>query len=568
LLGLATAASFLAAAMFIALAYLLSEVVNGVFIEQQTLADVLPWLYGMLALLLIRGCAIWGREVLAQRSASTLKDNLRRHLSGRLIQLGPIYTRAERSGELVNTVVEGIESLDEYISQYLPTKALAVLVPALVFLVVLILDPWTTLVYLVAGPMMLLILALIGGRAKAITERRFLEMSWMSAFFLDILQGLPTLKMFGRSREQAENIREISDQYGNTTMEVLRTAFQSSLVMEWAATAATAMVALEVSLRLMNGSLPFTIALTVLLLTPEFFLPMRQFALRFHSGTAGKAAADRIYTILDSQPKTKKPFSTIDQIRLPKRFDIRFDRVSYAYEDGDRPALQGFSIELAHGHRLALVGPTGAGKTTVTQLLLRFADPDSGRITVGGVPLETVDSNSWRKQIAWVPQLPHLFHGSIADNIRLARPEADLEEIVAASRAAHAHDFITALPQGYHNPVGERGARLSGGQLQRIALARAFLKNAPFLILDEPTSHLDQQSEDHIREALGLLIEGRTVLTIAHRLEFASDADKIVVMEQGRAVEIGSHNELLAKNGAYGRMVASKKGPSDIRGIA
>ena len=556
-LVLASFAGTIAALTVIVLAYYLSDVFSRVFIGNESLRDVTPYILVMLGLLFVRGASIWGREIFAQRSATLLKSDLRRRLSNHLFLLGPIYTRAERSGELVNTIVEGAESLDQYISQYLPTMALAVIVPIMVFVAVLILDPWSTLVLLVAGPMMLLILALIGGRAKTITERRFLEMSWMSAFFLDILQGLPTLKMFGRERDQAENIREISDHYGSTTMEILHTAFQSSLVMEWAATAATAMVALEVSLRLMSGNLSFTVALAVLLLTPEFFLPIRQYALKFHAGTAGKAAADRIYAILDTQSVEKPRLGESGQVVQPERFNIRFDEVGFAYEDGERPALRDFSMELSQGQTLALVGPTGAGKTTVSQLLLRIAVPDMGKITVGGIPLETIDRESWHGMVAWVPQIPHLFHGSITDNIRLARPGASHDEIVKASIAAHAHAFIDSLPQGYNTQMGERGARLSGGQRQRVAIARAFLKDSPILILDEPTSHLDRKSEQYLRASLAQLVQDRTVLIIAHRLDLAASADRIVVMDKGRVVETGSHMALLNLHGVYSQLAAS-----------
>ena len=310
----------------------------------------------------------------------------------------------------------------------------------------------------------------------------------MSAFFLDILRGLETLKAFGRSREQIDNIREISQRYGNTTMEVLRTAFQTSLVLEWGGTIATALVAVEVSLRLMNGSLPFNRAFAVLIITPEFFLPLRQLAIKYHAGTAGKAAAERIFTILDALPKRTK--SQVVRSLPPTSMDIRFERVSFAYADGDRPALQDCSFRITDQSTFALVGPTGAGKTTVASLLLRFIEQDAGSITVGGVPLEEIDLAVWRSQVAWVPQNPHLFHGSIAENIRLARPEASAAEMIAAAKAATLDDYIQSLPQGYETPVGEEGARLSGGQRQRLAIARAFLKDAPLLILDEATSQL------------------------------------------------------------------------------
>src|SRR5690606_3408461 len=257
LLYAATAAGFVAGAMLVVQAWLLSLVVDGVFLRGQTLADVFPLLGLLLACLLVRGAAIYAETVLAQAAASRTKQALRQALTARLIAIGPIALRGERTGELVSVAGEGVETLDAYITQYLPARYLAFLLPAFILLVVLFLDPWPTLVLLFAAPMLILMLAFIGGRAKTLTERRFLELRWMSAFFLDLLQGLTTLKLFGRSREQAETIEEVSRQYGKTTMEVLATAFQSSLVMEWAATAATALVALEVSYRLMGGSLAF-----------------------------------------------------------------------------------------------------------------------------------------------------------------------------------------------------------------------------------------------------------------------------------------------------------------------
>ena len=259
--------------------------------------------------LALRAALLGGNEWLAQRAANRLKGGLRTRFTAHLVALGPAFTSGERSGELVNSALGGIEALDGYVAQFIPARALAALVPALVFLVILWIDPLTTLVLLFAGPVVVLLMALIGGRTRELTERRFADMRWMSAHFLDMLQGLPTLKAFGRSREQATTIAAISKRFGSATMEVLTTAFQTSLVMEWAATAATALVALEVSLRLMADALAFERALAVLLLTPEFFLPLRQLALAYHAGAAGKTAAARIFAVLD-QPITLAPIAT------------------------------------------------------------------------------------------------------------------------------------------------------------------------------------------------------------------------------------------------------------------
>ena len=392
----------------------------------------------------------------------------------------------------------------------------------------------------------------------------------MSAFFLDMLQGLTTLKLFGRSREQAGNIQEISSQYGKTTMEVLRTAFQTSLVLEWSATAATAMVALEVSFRLVNGSLPFFVAFSVLLLTPEFFLPLRRYALRYHAGARAKAAAERISAVLDTPEHAVLSQPGLG-IKAPSLADgvlanIRFENVSFSYQDGQRPALANLTLTIAHGRTVALVGPTGAGKSTISSLLLRFIEPSSGVLTVGDSPLSAYTVEAWRTQIAWVPQHPYLFYGSVAENILRARPSASREEMLAASHAANAHEFILSLANGYQTQLGEKGVRLSGGQKQRIAIARAFLKDAPILIMDEATSHLDRENEALIATALATLMEGRTTIIIAHRLAMAYEADQIVVMDHGRVSQMGSHYDLIMQDGPYQSLYASYLGDSKSDG--
>ena len=558
LLYAGVAAGFFAAVCVVAQATVLSDVVDRVFQKKQTLADVTALLGVLLMLAFLRAVIIWISDVLAQRSASRLKGSLRQNLTQQIFALGPAYTQSESSGELVNATVEGVEVLDEYITTYQPARLLAMLVPAFVLVVIFLLDPPTTVILLFTGPILVLLLAFIGGRVKEITEKRFLELSWMSAFFLDMLQGLATLKMFGRSREQIDNIRDISRHYGSTTMEVLRVAFQTGLVLEWGGTVATALVAVQISLRLMAGYLPFNRALAVLIITPEFFLPLRQLALKYHAGTAGKAAADRIFAILDTPIKQARTPAT--RSLMPARPDIRFDHVDFAYDSGQRPALQDFSLHLPHGRTIALVGATGAGKSTAAQLLLRFIEPDRGSITMDGVPLNEIDLSAWRAHIAWVPQQPHLFHGTIADNIRLARADARDADVIAAAQAAHAHDFILQLPQGYATPIGEWGARLSGGQQQRIAIARAFLKDAPFLILDEATSHLDSISEAAIQDALDRLMQGRTVLIIAHRLKLVYAADRVAVLDRGRVIEVGDPRVLLTQGGPYQHIVASYEG--------
>jgi thiol reductant ABC exporter CydD subunit len=556
-----------------------SRAIDLVFLRGGDLQGSLP-LLGVAALLLLGRSALGGMaDVLLQHAASSIKGDLRRRLSARLFGRGPAYLRGERSGELLNTLGGGVEVLDEYITQYLPARLWAVINPLLVFAAILWLDAPTTLVLLFAGPMLILLLALIGGQAKRLTQKRFAELSYMSAFFLDIVQGLPTLKLFGRSREQAGNIERISRRYGDMTLQVLATAFQSSLVMEWAATAATAMVALVVSLRLVGGSIEFVPGLAVLLLTPEFFLPLRQLAIKYHAGAAGKAAQERIEAFLDEEDAAEAPGGAQQLVSAPTATskatgagpdwagtgDIVFERLNYTYPAASESetrvaALDGVSFVLPQGKVTALVGPSGAGKTTVANLLLRFLEPCGGQIVVGRTPLAAVEPGAWREQVAWVPQQPYIFSGTAAKNIALGSPQASRDEVLAAAKAAHTHEFIAALPQGYDTPLGEQGVRLSGGQRQRLAIARAFLKDAPVVILDEAGASLDAESERLIEDALARLLTRRTVLVIAHRLNLSVAADQVLVLQEGRLVEQGSHRSLSATDTLYRRLAASYAG--------
>ncbi len=533
-LGTGSAVATLAAAI------LLTGVVSSVFLDAADLPAVLPLLGIAAVLAVVRAGCLLLQEVVAQRASSGLRGALRVALTAHILALGPIHASGQRSGELVTAMTGGLDDIDLYVTSFQPARRSAAIVPFLVIVVVLLIDPPTALVLLLTGPVLVLLLAVIGSRTRIVSGRRALELRWLGAFFLDMLQGLATLRMFGRGREQVETIRAVSRQYGETTMDVLRTAFQTALVLEWGAAVATAVVAVEVSLRLIDGQMPFDRALAVLVITPEFFLPLRQLAIRYHSGSAGRAAAERLFQILDTPlPGRTGVILALAEPAAPiadvPRGDIRFEEIWFSY-DGRDPALRGLDLAIPQGSVVALVGATGAGKTTCSSLLLRFMEPDSGRIAVGGTALDALDRSAWLAAVAWVPQRPHLFYGTVADNIRLGRPDATDEQVRAAARAADAAEFIEALPQGYATHIGEAGDRLSGGQRQRLAIARAYVKDAPYLVLDEATSHLDAASEAALGAVIPDLIRGRTVLIISHRKRFAALADRVVTLADGRAV--------------------------------
>jgi ATP-binding cassette subfamily C protein CydD len=554
LLILSTALSFLAGILLILQAFALSHTINRAFLEDASLADVRTWLLALLGIIAARAVTLGLAEITAQRFTGRIKTGLREHFFAHIVALGPAYTRGERTGELAATALSGVEGLDAYFRQYLPQLALSLLLPFSILLFVFPTDLLSGVVMLLTAPLIPFFMILIGIVTGVRAKKQFSALTRLSAHFLDVLQGLTTLKLFGRSREQSRTIADVSDRFRAATMDVLRIAFLSALALELISTISVAIIAVEIGLRLLYGHISFEHAFFVLILAPEFYLPLRMLGTRFHAGMDGIAAAQRIFAVLE----TPAPIAAAPDATRPVPagdFTIVFEDVHFAYDDGARHAVNGVSFSLPARHSVALVGPTGSGKSTLVQLLLRFIDPTGGQITVDGVPLADLPAEPWRERIAWVPQRPYLFNASVADNIRLARPDAPLDDVIRAAQQAHADTFIDALPQGYDTPVGERGSRLSGGQAQRIALARAFLKDAPLLILDEATSSLDPETETLLQDAIETLMRDRTVLIVAHRLSTIYHADQIIVLDGGQVVDTGPHDVLLSHAGIYRDLV-------------
>ncbi len=538
-------------------AWYLSGTINAVFINNQTLAQVTPMLVTLAVIIVIRAAAVGGSENAANSVALRVKEDLRLRLLKHLAALGPSFTQGEKTGELSTSAIEGVEALDAYFSQYLPQVALAAFIPLSVLVIVFPLDPLTGVIFLLTAPLIPVFMFLIGKMAEALTKRQWETLSHLSAYLLDVLQGLTTLKLFGQSRRQAERIAGTSDRFRDVTLSVLRITFLSALALELLSTVSTAIVAVEIGLRLLYGHMAFHQALFILVLAPDFYLPMRLLGLRFHAGMSGVNAARRIFEILDtptagSQVGTLSgsKVSTFQFSNLPT-FNIFSSNISYSYRTRDLPALNNVSFTLAHGQMTALVGASGAGKSTVASLLLRFIEPSAGEIRIDGTPLSNISPEDWRRELAWVPQNPYLFNDTLSANLRLAKPDATTEDILRACRRAGLDDFIAALPNGLDTIIGERGARLSGGEAQRVALARAFLRDAPFLLLDEPTSSLDPALEARLHTSVRDLMTGRTVLVIAHRLATITQADQIIVLDSGRVAETGTHADLLRRGGFY-----------------
>jgi ATP-binding cassette subfamily C protein CydD len=461
------------------------------------------------AVAVARALLAYGAEAAAVRSAARAKSQLRRRLVAHVTGGPPMQRNA---GELVTLATRGLDALDDYFARYLPQLVLAVLVPVAVLVVVVRADWISAVVIAVTLPLIPLFMALVGMHTQARTNRQWRLLNRLGGHFLDVVEGLPTLALFRRAKAEAALVRQVTDQHREATMGTLRVAFLSAFVLEVLATLAVAIVAVEVGLRLMNGGLDLRTALLVLILAPEAYLPLREVGARFHASMEGIAAAEQVFTVLDGPGGAPGSGGG----HASGTGDLRFEGVGVTYPGRDHPALEGFDLTVPAGSTVLLSGPSGAGKTTLLSLLLRFVEPTRGRVTVGGRDLALLDPDAWRRELAWVPQDPHLFDDTLAGNIRLGAPDASDAQVRRATSLAELDEVVAGLPDGYATRLGERGARLSAGQRQRVALARAFLRDAPIVLLDEPTAHLDPENARAVRRAVTRLVEGRTALVVTH----------------------------------------------------
>ncbi|MET9292179.1 thiol reductant ABC exporter subunit CydD [Streptomyces sp. NPDC003077] len=525
MLGLAGAGLVVAQAMLIA------EIVVGAFQHGRDLGDLGTPL-ALLALVSVgRGLVSWCTELAAHRASASVKSTLRTRLLNRATALGPGWLGTQRTGELTTLATRGIDALDDYFARYLPQLGLAVVVPIAVLVRVVVGDWISAATIVVTLPLIPLFMVLIGWVTQARMDRQWQLLARLSGHFLDVVAGLPTLKVFGRAKAQAAAIREITGEYRRATLRTLRIAFLSSFVLELLATISVALVAVGIGMRLVSGDLDLYTGLVVLVLAPEAYLPLRQVGAQYHAAAEGLSAAEEIFAVLETELPAHGGAPAPDGTALSVR-----DLV-VRHPGRPAPSLAETSFEVRPGETVALVGPSGAGKSTLLNVLLGFTPPAAGRVLVDGHDLASIDPESWRRKIAWVPQRPYLFAGTIAENVRLARPDADEVAVRAALADAGAWDFVAALPAGPDTVLGEDGAGLSAGQRQRLALARAFLADRPVLLLDEPTANLDGETEAAVVSAVRRLAAGRTVLLVVHRPALLAVADRVVRLEGAVSAE-------------------------------
>ncbi len=522
----------LTALLVLAQAVLLARVAARAF-GGASLPDVTWPLGALVAVVVARAVTAWGFEVAGRRAAADVVSQLRLDLVEARLRGRPTALDGAESAEIATAAVSGVDALETTFARYLPQLVMTLVVPVAVLALVVSIDPLAAGVMVLTLPLVPVFMWLVGRYTEHRARARWQAMSVLANHFLDVVRGLPTLRAFNRGRVQAERIVAVSDEYRRASMGTLRAAFLSGAVLELAATLGIALVAVVVGVSLAEGDVGFEAALTVLVLAPELYLPLRNLAAQFHASADGAAVAARMLELSEGAAVSAGGAVAAD----PRTATITFERVSFRYPTSDRDALSDVDLELHPGETVALVGASGGGKSTLATLLLRFAEPTSGRIVVGTDDLATLDAAAWRRCLAFVPQRPTLFRGTIAENIRLGDPSADEVRVRHAAALAGAHDFVSALADGYATVVGDGGRALSSGERRRLALARAFLRDAPLVILDEPTADLDAASAALVRDAIERLRVGRTVLLVAHRPELAAAADRVVRIDEGRVVE-------------------------------
>ena len=482
----------------------------------------------------LRGAMTWGMEVSGRRAAWSILSELRLALARKRLASQPLSLDGTEGAEVAAVAVQGVEGLEGYFARYLPQVVLAVVVPIAVIGWVAGVDLESAVIMLLTLPLVPVFMWLIGRYTEERTRERWEALRALSGHFLDVVRGLPTLRALGRARAEGSAVAAVSERYRVTTMRTLRVSFLSGSVLELAATLGVALIAVAAGVRLVSGSLGLQAGLTVLVLAPELYLPLRRLGAEYHASADGVAVAQRMFSLLDAPPEASRGGLRIAP--SPACRPVRLEHVSYAYPSRSAPVLAGFDLELRPEETVALVGETGAGKSTVAALLLGLLRPTEGRVTVGGIDLAACRPDELRRMVAWVPQHPTLLRGTVEQNIRMGDSAASERAVSDAARLAGAEELISALPDGYHTLVGAGGRSLSPGERRRIGLARAFLRAAPLVILDEPTADLDPSGVEAVSNAISRLRPGRTMLLIAHRAELIGQVDRVVRLDRGRAL--------------------------------
>ena len=533
-------------------AFITARIIDTAVFHGADLAAVLPWLVQLLALALFKAMIGYAGAQVGFEAAARARQGLFARLLDQVATLGPVRLSGTATGDLATTLTDAVAGIEPYWRQWLPATATVAVLPIAILLAVLPVDWRSAIVFAVTLPLLPMFMVLAGRSAERANQRQWVSMARLGGHLLDAVAGLADLVLLGAAKREVALVARTADDYRRETMKVLRLAFLSALVLEFFATVSIAVTAVLVGFRLLWGEIAFVDGLTVLLLAPLFYAPLRTLGTERHARMEAIAAAERLADFL-ARPASRRVGG--ESFVAGAAVSIRFDNVSAGYGDG-RLALDGVSFEVRAGEQVAIVGESGAGKSTILSLIAGFLEPLAGTVLIDGQPLASLDLDDIRRHIAFLPQRAFLFDATIAENVAMGRPG----DVAAALRAARADDFVARLPNGAESHLGEGGAGLSGGEAQRLMLARALLVPAPLVLMDEPTAHLDTVTETAVGEGIATLSAGRTRLTIAHRLRTVEAADRVLVLAGGRLVEEGAPAELKARGGAFAAMLATLEG--------
>lgn len=548
-LRLAIAVTLLGGIFAIAQAWICAWIITDVVFDGAGLAAQTQRLLILLALAVARfTCSVYG-ETLSAWVAAEVHKTLRRDALSQIHALGPVGLAERATGETVAALTDSLRAIEPYYSRYLPAASLAALLPGAIFLAVVPYDWLSAIVFIVTAPLIPLFMVLIGAGAERLNQRQWRKLARLSGHLLDAIQGLTTLKVFGASRREAANVAAMAEDYRRETMGILRLAFVSSLVLEFFATISIALIAVFIGFRLLWGDLSFFNGFFVLLLAPEFYLPLRTLGSAYHSRMEAIGAGERVVALMSLEPGGLVQATHSTKIVDGRECKIKLEGVSIEFPGG-RTGLKNVDLDVRPGEMVALVGPSGGGKSMVLNLLLGFVAPTNGRVAVNETSLGDLDLLRWRDEITYLPQRPHIFDASIRSNIVMRFDDAPVDEqrLMTAAKRAHIDHVISALPEGFDTRLGERGYGLSGGEVQRLALARAFYRDTPIILIDEATAHLDGESERIVAAALSELVAGKTCVMIAHRLATLGSAKRVAVIDDGTVKEITTPADWTAAN--------------------
>ncbi|AYB38875.1 thiol reductant ABC exporter subunit CydD [Brevibacillus laterosporus] len=545
----------------------LAEVISALFAGQK-LQELYMGLGLFLLAFLVRHLTNLLQQKIAYRFAMKTGSDVRKSLMEKLFLLGPRFAKTQGTGNVVTLVIEGVAQFRTYLELIIPRMVSTAITPWVILAYVAWQDMISGIILLVTMPILIVFMILIGLAAKGKMDRQWKSYRILSNHFVDALRGLETLKYLGLSRTHSKTIERVSDRYRSATMGTLRVAFLSSFALDFFTMLSVACVAVSLGLRLISGEIFLLTGLTVLILAPEYFLPIRMVGADYHATLNGKEAGEAIQAILQKQVVqdkkddanvtinewTKESSLVLTSIGMKHESNTNSIQVEEAHMEA-KPSLRDISFTITGKQKIGIIGESGAGKSTLIDVLAGFLVPTSGQMELNRQRVSSLCQPEWQSQTTYIPQHPYIFSSSFYDNVKFYSPLASDEQVEKAIQAAGLGDLFNSLPRKGEERIGNGGRALSGGQEQRVALARAFLSNRPIILLDEPTAHLDIETEYELKETMLSLFEDKLVLLATHRLHWMPDMDLIIVLEQGTIKEIGTHAELLAKQGTYYQMI-------------